>query len=74
MITLDLVAAVLRALAFVALYFFIGFGPGFILGLLLANATSGRGKPMLMDSHNDSKIRAAQHNAQWAPSHPRWHT
>ncbi|MDP3997362.1 MAG: hypothetical protein U1C49_01005 [Candidatus Andersenbacteria bacterium] len=69
---LEVIATILRSLAFVVLYFFISFGPGFIVGMLLANAIFGRGKPTIMQVYIDRKKDAAQHNAQWNPSHPRW--
>lgn len=69
---LEIANRLLIAFAFVALYFFLGFGPGFLLGLSLANKIFGRQKPLLMDTHIEAKKLAAQHNAQWHPSHPRW--
>lgn len=69
---MELAVEILRALSFVALYVFIGFGPGFVIGMLLANATVGRGREMIMEVHIENKKSAAQHNAQWNPSNPRW--
>lgn len=70
--TLVLIDVTLRALAFVVLYVFIGFGPGLIVGMLLANRFVGRGKPTFMERHQRDKRLAAEHNAQWHPKHERW--
>jgi hypothetical protein len=72
MMWLDFVEAIFRAGAFIVLYVYIGFGPGFILGLLTANFFMGRGSPTYAQSHQDAIRAAAQHNAQWDPSHERW--
>jgi uncharacterized membrane protein YciS (DUF1049 family) len=63
---------IFQSLATVMLYFFLSFGPGFIIGILIANAVFGRGKVTLMEFHMENKKIAAQHNAQWDPSNPRW--
>ncbi|MEX1997746.1 MAG: hypothetical protein WEA04_03700 [Candidatus Andersenbacteria bacterium] len=68
----EVFATLLHSFAFVVLYFITGFGPGFILGMILANAIFGRGRPAYIDSHQEAIKRAAQHNAQWAPSNERW--
>ena len=70
--SIEIIEEILRSLAFVVLYFFLGFGPGFALGILLANSIFGRGKPVLYKVHKDNITNAAQHNAQWNPSHERW--
>ena len=46
---LELIAVVLRTLATIVLYALVGFGPGFLLGLLAANALLAIGKPTIMD-------------------------
>lgn len=69
---LEVTNDVLRAFAFIGLYFFIGFGPGFVLGLVTANALLGRGAPTYAQTHRDAIKQAAQHNAQWSPAHERW--
>ena len=69
---LEIAAALLRASAFVAFYFFIGFGPGVILGLIMANKIYAQGKPTLMQSQRSDIAQAAKHNSQWDPKHPRW--
>lgn len=63
---------ILHTLAYVLLYVIVGFGPGFVLGMIVANTLFGRGQPTYMQLHEENKKRAAQHNAQWAPSHERW--
>lgn len=70
--TISIIEIVLRSFAFIVLYFFVGFGSGFVVGLLLANAVIGREKPILFKTHKDNIRNAAQHNAQWNPSHERW--
>ena len=72
MTILDLIEAAIRAGAFIVLYMYVGFGPGFILGILAANTLFGRGAPTYADSHKDAIREATQHNAQWDPSNERW--
>lgn len=55
----------------VLLYFLVGFGPGFIIGLLLGNR-HGAGQPSFLDTHEENIRKAAEHNAQWDPTHERW--
>lgn len=69
---LEIIAAAIQALALVVLYVFVGFGPGFVAGIMLANFIFARGKPTLMEKHKQTARDAAQHNAQWNPSHERW--
>ncbi|MCH8748307.1 hypothetical protein IH781_00995 [Patescibacteria group bacterium] len=68
----EIITNILQAFGFLALYLFIGFGPGFVIGLMMANLVIGRGKPTLMQKHTTNKQLAAQHNAQWNPAHERW--
>lgn len=68
----EITAKIIISFGFLGLYLFVGFGPGFIIGMLLANFLVGRGKPIFMDVHEENKKRAAQHNAQWNPTHERW--
>lgn len=68
----ETLIALFETLAFVVLYFFIGFGPGFILGILIANRFFAPGQSTYMEVHQERKKVAAQHNAQWHPSHERW--
>jgi hypothetical protein len=72
MTALETFATIFQYLGFVALYLFLGFGPGFLVGMLLANRLAGRGKQSIFDSHIESKKEAAQHNAQWHPTNERW--
>ena len=69
---ITLIATLLKTLAFIVLYVFIGFGPGFIVGLLLANHIYGKNHPVRMDIHNDNIEKAIEHNKQWHPDNPRW--
>lgn len=69
---LDIIEAIMRAFGFIALYIYIGFGPGFIVGLLAANALFGRGAPTYAQSHQTAIQQATQHNAQWDPTNERW--
>lgn len=72
MIDLEIIARIFQAFALVTLYGMLGFGPGFVTGLLTANAIFGRGKPIYMDLHKQAIKNAAQHNAQWHPSNEKW--
>jgi hypothetical protein len=72
MILLEFIEAIIRAGAFIVLYIYIGFGPGFIVGMLVANFLMGRGSPTYAQSHQEAIRAATQHNAQWDPSHERW--
>ncbi len=72
MTSIEVLAALFRALSFVLFYLIVGFGPGFVLGLVIANELFARGQPSYLDTHEENKKRAAQHNAQWTPSHERW--
>lgn len=72
MTTLEIVVLLLNSLGFVALYVIVGFGPGFIMGMLLANRLFAQGQPTYLETHQQAIRRAAQHNAQWAPSNERW--
>lgn len=70
--TIDVIAKLLEAGAFIVLYIFIGFGPGFIGGVLLANRIFGRGNPLRMEKHEQAINQAFEHNKQWDPEDPRW--
>ncbi|MEO6077780.1 MAG: hypothetical protein ABIP54_03265 [Candidatus Andersenbacteria bacterium] len=70
--SLDSIASILRNIAFVLLYFVLGFGPGFVVGVLLANRFTGKDKPMRIDKHDENIQKAGQHNAQWHPDNIRW--
>jgi hypothetical protein len=54
------------------MYLIGAFGPGFVIGLLIANLMRGRGQPTYMDIHQQKTKQAAEHNAQWHPSQERW--
>lgn len=69
--TIDTAANVFRNAAFIVLYLFLGGGPGFIVGILIANLIWGRG-PSLVQVHKERITAATEHNKQWHPSHPRW--
>ncbi len=72
MTNLEIISIVLRSLAIVAVYGIVGFGSGFVTGIVLANTILARGKPNIMEDFDEAKKLAAQHNAQWNPSHERW--
>lgn len=57
--------------AFIVFYFIIGFGPGFIAGILFANRLFGEG-PTMLDTHQESIRKANEHNSQWNPNNDRW--
>ena len=60
-----------RNAAFIVFYFIIGFGPGFIAGILLANRIFGEG-PSILDTHITNIQKANEHNAQWHPDNQKW--
>lgn len=70
-VLVETAATLFRNAAFIALYFFLGTGAGFVVGIILSNLIWGRG-PTLVQVHKEGLAAAAEHNKQWAPSHPRW--
>ena len=62
-----------QTLAYIALYAIIGFGPGVLLGIVTANIIGARGKASTTDKYQTNLKSAATHNAQWHPSHNKWH-
>lgn len=70
--TLEIIAIIFRVFLFVGLYIVIGFGPGFIIGLVIGNWVFGRGAPRYMDAHAEKAEAAAKHNAQWDPASEKW--
>ena len=64
--------ALFETLALVITYALTGFGPGFILGLLVANRLAGRNKELFMDASAKEIQKAQKLNEQWKPSHKRW--
>ncbi len=69
---LDIIAKLFDALVIILIYFVIGFGPGFIVGVLLANRIFGKNLPLRMEKNMESIKKAAEHNSQWHPNHPKW--
>lgn len=69
---LEIIAKILEGLATVLIYFAIGFGPGFIVGVLLANRVFGKKLPLRMEKNIESIKKAAEHNSQWHPNNPKW--
>lgn len=65
-------ASILNSFATIILYFIIGFGPGFIVGMLLANRFAGRNHPLRIDKYKQNIQKATEHNSQWHPSNPKW--
>ena len=61
----------IRNFAFIVFYFIIGFGPGFIFGILVANRLFGEG-PSILDTHIENIRKATEHNKQWRPDNERW--
>ncbi|MBI1833228.1 MAG: hypothetical protein HYR90_00155 [Candidatus Andersenbacteria bacterium] len=69
----ETIAVTLRALTLVALYVIIGFGPGFVIGVMLGNRFGGGYKhPVRMDLAKEQIEKAMRHNAQWHPDNERW--
>ncbi len=68
----SIIADILRGFAFVMIYFVTGFGPGYVIGLLLANRLYAKDKPLRIEKHDDSIKKAAEHNSQWHPENSKW--
>jgi F0F1-type ATP synthase membrane subunit c/vacuolar-type H+-ATPase subunit K len=64
---------ILQALSYVVLYAITGFGPGIILGIIVGNALGARGKESISEKYVKNIKSAADHNAQWHPTHKKWH-
>lgn len=58
--------------ALVIFYAITGFGPGFMLGLLIGNIFAVRDEKTIMQKQHDAIGIASHHNKQWHPSHERW--
>lgn len=69
---IELFAVALKVVVFIILYVVIGFGPGFVIGMILANGLFGHGKPLRMEKHLENIQKAGEHNKQWHPEHERW--
>lgn len=69
---IDFIATVLQSFAMILIYFVIGFGPGFIVGVLLANRFAGKNHQLRMDKQKQSIQKAAEHNSKWHPNNPKW--
>ncbi len=72
MTALELTGLLLRTFGIVFFYFLIGFGPGTVIGMILANKVYAKGQVTHMQSQRADITRANKHNAQWDPNHPRW--
>lgn len=70
--SLQTLALLLKSSAQIFVYFVIGFGPGFVVGVLLANHFVGKDKQLRIEKHDENIQKAGQHNAQWHPDNPRW--
>lgn len=62
----------LRLLALVLVYALLGFGPGVILGILVANRLAGYNKEVFMNEGTKKIQKAEKYNEQWNPGHKRW--
>lgn len=69
---IEIAAIIMKWIIIIFLYLVMGFGIGFIFGLLTANRLFGKGKPLRMDSHIASINKASEHNKQWDPQHEKW--
>lgn len=67
------IAFLFQILSYVTLYAITGFGPGIILGIIVGNALGARGKASISDKYAKNIKSAAIHNAQWHPTHNKWH-
>jgi hypothetical protein len=68
----ELIATITRIVATLFIYFVIGFGPGFIIGLLLANRFAGKKHQLRMEKQMQSIQKASEHNSQWHPNNTKW--
>jgi hypothetical protein len=71
-VTFHIWILIFQRLLLLVFLLMIGFGPGFVLGMLAANRVFGRGLPIRMEVHQENMRRASEHNAQWDPSNPKW--
>ncbi len=70
--TLHVTVIIIQRILLLVFLFMVGCGPGFVVGLLLANRLIGRGLPLRMEIHQANLSRAAEHNKQWNPDNPKW--
>jgi len=68
------IVIIVQTLAYVVLYAITGFGPGIILGIIVGNALGARGKVSISEKYAKNIQSAATHNAQWHPTHKKWHS
>lgn len=69
---IDTNLILLRLLALVLVYALLGFGPGVILGILVANRLAGYNKEVFMNEGTKKIQKAEKYNEQWNPEHKRW--
>lgn len=69
---IELFTSLMRSMATILVYFITGFGPGFIVGILLTNRFAGRNHPLRMDKQKQAIQKANEHNSQWHPNNPKW--
>jgi len=62
-----------QVLAYVVFYAITGFGPGFLLGIAIANSIGAYRKSSISANYAQNIKDAATHNAQWHPTHKKWH-
>ncbi|MEX1111862.1 MAG: hypothetical protein WEC84_00205 [Candidatus Andersenbacteria bacterium] len=70
--TIEFINRGLEIIAFIALYIIIGFGPGFLLGVVILSRIIGKDNPYISEVHEQAKRQAVEHNKQWHPNDPRW--
>ncbi len=62
-----------QSIGLVILYAITGFGPGFMLGAVVGNIIGAKGKQTVTQQYQKNIKEAELHNAQWHPSHKKWH-
>jgi hypothetical protein len=70
--SVEILALIIKWVVLIFLYIIVGFGMGFIVGVMVANRVFGKGKPLRMDSHDNAVRKASEHNKQWHPDNERW--
>ena len=69
---IESILSISNVIGLFLLYAITGLGPGVVVGIIIANLLASRHEERLMDRTQRQLHEAAEHNAQWDPSHERW--